>query len=49
MDKHLAAPGVLGNRVHDGIELADRNRLSVLNVKMNVGNFGARVARSRRR
>jgi hypothetical protein len=45
MNEHFAAPDVFGNRVHDGIELADRDRLRILNVKMNVCNFGSGVAR----
>jgi hypothetical protein len=36
MYEHLAPPGVLGKRTDDGIELADRNRLRILNVKVNV-------------
>ena len=49
MNKHLAPPYVLGNRTDNGIELADRNRLSILNVKMDVVNLTARVARRGRR
>ena len=49
MQKHTTPPDVFGNRTHDGIELADRNRLSILNVKMDVVNLTARVARRGRR
>ena len=44
MYEHLAPPDVLGNRTDDGIELADWNRLRILNGEVNVINLTARVA-----
>ena len=45
MDENLAASDVVGNRTHDGSELVNWNRLSIINGNVNVGDFAARIAR----